>query len=168
MEQVSQRTVKATPIVEIDEPSKHQYLANQGRRRSPPLRRVIVYNRAEKSMEVRSEKKMLNCQQFPLLSFHPTAKARITVSEREASNELLLPRRQSIITVFVDPETESKPTTESTDQEGFSNLLLTKLRLDRLGTMNRMLRFFGFITSVYVTNVEPQWSESPTPRIECA
>ena len=77
-----------------------------------------------------------------------------------------LPRRQSIVAIFVDPETESRPTTQNTDDDGYSNLLLTRLHLDRLGTVNRVLRCLGFISGIYVMNASPQRSESSSLKID--
>lgn len=46
---------KIAPPVDEDGPSKTQWLSAKGRTRSPPLKRVIVYNRVDKSMQVQTE-----------------------------------------------------------------------------------------------------------------
>ena len=79
---------------------------------------------------------------------------------------ITLPPRQSVVTIFVDPETESNPTISNMDAEGYSNLLLVKLHLDRLGTINRILWFFGFIKTIYVMNAPLEWSESSSQQID--
>ena len=70
-----------------------------------------------------------------------------------------LPPRQNDITIFVDPQTESEPTTENTAPNGHSNVMLAKLYLDRLGTLNHVLRYLGQLSTLYITNITP-WSET--------
>lgn len=63
-----------------------------------------------------------------------------------------LPRRERELTIFVDPETESKVTTEEMTG-GHSNILLAKLYLDRLGIWHQILRCLGQLSTVYVSNI---------------
>ncbi|KAL8788946.1 MAG: hypothetical protein Q9195_007062 [Heterodermia aff. obscurata] len=121
--------ITTTNAVDQDGPSKTQWLPVKGRNLSPPLKRVIVYNREDKSMQVKRE----NSLDF---------------------------------TIFVDPETKLIPTTSDVDSDGYSNLFVVKLHLDRLGLLNRILWFFGFIQNIYVMNPIPQWSESSSLRID--
>ena len=55
MDIADRRPVKTAPTVDNDGPAKTQWLPNKGRTLSPPLKRVIVYNREDKSMQVKSE-----------------------------------------------------------------------------------------------------------------
>ena len=69
-----------------------------------------------------------------------------------------LPKRKQV-TIFVDPETESKPTTASKGKSGRSNVVLATLYLDRLGVYHQVLRFLGMLSTLYVMNAAP-WSET--------
>lgn len=73
--------------------------------------------------------------------------------------KVALPKQRKRVTIFVDPETESQPTAESTAPDGQSNVVLAKLYLDRLGRYDQLLRFLGLLSTLYVMNAEP-WSES--------
>ena len=55
MENIEDQTIKAASAVDEDGPAKTQWLHNKGRSLSPPLKRVIVYNRGDKSMQVKPE-----------------------------------------------------------------------------------------------------------------
>ena len=55
MEIADRRSVRTALAVDNDGPAKTQWLPNKGRTLSPPLKRVIVYNREDKSMQVKSE-----------------------------------------------------------------------------------------------------------------
>lgn len=77
-----------------------------------------------------------------------------------------MPPRQSIVTIFVDPETKLNPTTDDVDSEGYSNLFVVKLHLHRLSLLNRILWFFGFIENIDVMNPLPQRSESSSLRLD--
>ena len=92
-------------------------------------------------------------------------------STLEALGALRLQRPQSEVTIFVDPETESKPTTDNVDSDGHSNVLLAKLFLNRLGTINNVLKILGLLstTCIYLTNIpgstyaESQYSSNGLP-----
>ena len=60
-----------------------------------------------------------------------------------------LPARSKQVTLFVDEETGSKVTTESTEQ---SNVLFAQLHLDRLGFGGQIVRFLGMLSTLYVMN----------------
>ena len=48
-------SIKTAHVVDEDAPAKSQWLPKKGRTRSPPLKKVIVYNRENKSMKVQPE-----------------------------------------------------------------------------------------------------------------
>ena len=52
---IDDSSIKTTRVVDEDAPAKTQWLPEKGRTRSPPLKRVIVYNRENKSMKVQPE-----------------------------------------------------------------------------------------------------------------
>ena len=60
------------------------------------------------------------------------------------------------VTIFVDPETESKVTTASKGENGRSNVILATLYLDRLGAYYQVLRFLGLLSTLYVMNAAPR------------
>lgn len=73
-------------------------------------------------------------------------------------SKIKISSRRKQVTIFVDSETESKPTTESaTDGQG--NVVLTKIYLDHLSKYHRFLRFLGLLTTLYVLN-PASWGES--------
>ena len=69
----------------------------------------------------------------------------------EAIQECFIPPKSKEIAIFVDARTQTKVTTSS-DYHG-GTVLLTKIYLDRLGTLNTLVRSFGGLSSIYVTNV---------------
>ena len=76
-----------------------------------------------------------------------------------------LPPKRKHVTIFVDPETESKPTTKSTGPNGQSNVVLAKLYLDRLGAYHQVLRFLGLLSTLYVMNAA-RWSETSSQVVD--
>ena len=69
--------------------------------------------------------------------------------------EMKLPARKTQVALFVDEETESKLTIQSTGSDGQSNVLLARLHLDRLDTSSQILRFFGLLSTLYVLGKGP-------------
>ena len=63
-----------------------------------------------------------------------------------------LPSGHSEVTIFVDPETESIPTTAHVDETGHGNVILARLFLGRLGALNHVFRLLGLLStsSIYV------------------
>ena len=52
---INDSSITTAPVVDEDAPAKSQWLPEKGRTLSPPLKRVIVYNRENKSMKVQPE-----------------------------------------------------------------------------------------------------------------
>jgi hypothetical protein len=62
--------------------------------------------------------------------------------------------RRKEITLFVDPDITSEPTTEI-KSDGSNTVMLAKLYLNRLGRRNQILRHLGKLSTLYVTKVQP-------------
>ena len=73
------------------------------------------------------------------------------LSDLNECQKVDLPKRNQV-TIYVDTETESKPTTASKGESGRSNVVLTTLYLDRLGAYSQVLRFLGLLSTLYVMN----------------
>ena len=72
-----------------------------------------------------------------------------STSDKDGCLKVDLPKRNQV-TIFIDAETESKPTIASRSAGGASNVELTTLFLDRLGIVPRLLRSFGKLSTLYV------------------
>src|SRR5436190_12822848 len=75
-----------------------------------------------------------------------------------------LPPRESRVTIFVDSETESKPTTNNTAEDGHSNVFLARIYLDRLSRVEQILRFLGQLRTLYITKEAKSWSGKQSLR----
>ena len=142
-------TAKAAALAEDPDPLKHQHLRERGRSNNP----VLVYDRDQKTLQVRSKK---NVGQY----FNPSIElARelmcINLESGDIYQEVKLPARKSLVTLFVDEETESKLTTQRTGKDGQSNILLAQLHLDRLPPYGQVFRFFGLLSTLYVMGKGP-------------
>lgn len=141
------------PKTEQGEPYKSQFLRFRGKTPSPPLsKRVIVYDGDQKTVKVTSEKKVISSRSLRLCMFQADS---CLPSEPDEYQKLKLPPRQNSVTIFVDPETKSKPTTQTTSPDGDGNVILAKLYLDRLGNWAQVLRFLGQLSTLYVKNMPP-------------
>ena len=88
----------------------------------------------------------------------PLSGSRIDLSALESEDnyqKVKLPARSKQVTLFVDEETESKLTIQSTGRDGQSNILLAQLYLDRLGPSGQIFRFLGMLSTLYVKNAGP-------------
>lgn len=66
-----------------------------------------------------------------------------------------LPPKRNQVTIFVDPETKSKPTIARRGADGQNNVELATLNLNRLGAYHQVLRFLGLLSTLYVMNAAP-------------
>ncbi len=128
-----------------------QLLKNRGRTNSPPLSRAVFYNPNEKRTEVR---RVTSNGQFSISDLSEASLTR-TIADQDSHQKVKIPSKNRLVTIFVDPETESKPTTESAAQDGRSNVVLTQLHLDQLGLYGQILRYAGLLSTCYVTNAPP-------------
>ena len=85
---------------------------------------------------------------------HPYALGliRVLLSDIDRCQKVDLPPNRKQVTIFVDPETESKPTTASKAPDGQSNVVLATLYLNRLGVFHQLLRFLGLLSTLHVIN----------------
>ena len=74
----------------------------------------------------------------------------VLVIASNKSEGLPLPSGYDRVTIFVDAETESKPSIKNIGEDGQINVMLATIYLNRLGTMNRVLRRMGFLSTLYV------------------
>lgn len=79
-------------------------------------------------------------------------------SDKHQWTRVDLPPKRNQVTIFVDPETESKPTIDGRGEDGQSNVVLATLYLNRLSGYRRFLRFLGLLSTLYVVHAAP-WSE---------
>lgn len=68
-----------------------------------------------------------------------------------AIQECFIPPKKKEIAIFVDAKTQTKVTPDNNYEGG--TVLLTKIYLDRLGAVNNLVRSFGGLSSIYVSNV---------------
>ena len=90
-----------------------------------------------------------------------------TPDSEDIYQKVKLPARSKQITLFVDEETESRITTQSTGNDGQNNVLLARLHLDRLGLYGQIFRFLGLLSTLYVINVGP-FSEASSILVDNA
>ena len=163
------RSLNAPLVPDEHEPSASRFLKNREKTPSPPLKnRVIIYDCDDKSVLVQS--KAYIRQSKVLQSTIVFVEDIEREWDIEDYHELRIPQRTPEVTIFVDSENDSEPTIENTTRDGYSNAMLVKLYLNRLGATNQVLRFFGQLTTLYVKNM-PHWSETPssvsTPHTVC-
>ncbi|MCJ1270843.1 hypothetical protein MMC22_010740 [Lobaria immixta] len=113
-----------------NDPLPRQFLKPRGRVMSP-RHRVIVYDCEENTVEVKSEEDVLH----------------------KDYERLHVPSRTNEVTIFLDSETETKPTIEAADQKGHGNVMVATIRLNKLGFSNSALRFLGQLSTLYVKNL---------------
>lgn len=122
----------------------HQHLKERRHSNSPV---GIVYDCERKTVDVWSMKKIRQSSLSHL---------RVTVNKKpESANiyqEVKLPTRKKHVTLFLDKETRSKFTTQSTGDEGQSNFLRAQLQLDRLNVLGQVYRILGLLETLYVIN----------------
>ena len=72
--------------------------------------------------------------------------------------KVYIPPQCKEVTIFVDAETESKPTIASRGAEGQNKVKLATLNLYRLGAYHQLLRFLGLLSTLYVMDAAAPWS----------
>ena len=140
---------KGATLHEEEEPLQNQYLKHRGRSNSPPWRKLLVYDCEQQAIEIRSEK---NIGQLCASFIHAPWLIRSPLSDKDQCQIVDLPPNRKQVTIFVDPETESKPTIDSRAADGQSNVVLATLYLNRLGAFHQVLRFLGLMSTLYVIN----------------
>lgn len=79
------------------------------------------------------------------------------MSDKDRCLKFDLPRHKQV-NIFVDAETESKPTMASMGAGGECNVFFATIHLDRLGVIPTLYRSFGLLSRLYVM----KWSETLT------
>lgn len=126
-----------SPSVE-EEPAPGRFINAREKSKSPPWRKVVVYDCDRNTVEVK--------RPFEL--------------DHKEYESVKLPSGLSQVTIFLDSETATTPTTKETTEDGDSNVRLGKIYLNKLGFSNSVLRFLGQLSTLYVKKVRP-WSETP-------
>lgn len=147
------RPVVATSSQEHQVPNDHQHIKNRGRSNSPPLSRAVFYNPDAKTTQIRRGKDIGQ----PILSLknHSLHRTHIISIDLGKWEKIKIPAQNRLVTIFVDAETESKPTIHSAAQDGRSNVVLTRLQMDRVGLYGQFLRRVGLLKTCYVRNAPP-------------
>lgn len=160
MERPPRTDTRPTSSEDEPGPTKQQFLGIRGKTPSPPWKnRVIVVDPDRGTVEVQNEKSIAQGTQNDS-SVRLLAKLKVW-RFLDDYTRVKLPPRKTEVTLFVDPETESKPTTKNATDDGHSNVMLMKLYLDRLplGALNQILRLLGKLSTLYVLKSKP-WSET--------
>lgn len=134
------------------EPAKNRFIRNRGKTKSPPWHRVVVYDCDRNTVEVKNELELDRSRSsLPVLN-NPN-------SSLEQYQRVKLPSGLSQVTIFLDSQTVTTPTTKEIAEDGDSNVKLAKIYLNKLGFSNSVLRFLGQLSTLYVKNLKP-WSET--------
>ena len=141
-------------MVEQAEPSERQSLNVRGRSNSL---RVIVYNRAEETLEVQSIREIRESTCIvPSMGFI-TEKRRLDYEDYvEVRREKRLGKK---VTLYADAKTDRPTFDYVTNGQIESNNVLARLRLDRLKAYDRIfLRVHGQLSAIYVKDPTP-WQD---------
>ncbi|MCJ1423117.1 hypothetical protein MMC29_000998 [Sticta canariensis] len=122
------------------DPASTQFIKNRGKSKSPPWHRVVVLDSDRNTVEVKKKKKLdLDDEDYQIFE---------------------LPSGLSHVTIFLDSQTQTMPTTEETT-DGDSNVKLAKIHLNKLGFSNSVLRSLGQLSTLYVKKIKPYSESSP-------
>ncbi|MCJ1357654.1 MAG: hypothetical protein MMC33_007650 [Icmadophila ericetorum] len=125
-------------MAEPVQPSDQQFLKARGRTLSP---RVIVYDRTQETLEVHSKRDIdENSEDYTELRISPRKK-----------------RLGKKVILYADAKTDRPTLDYMTKGEKESNTMLARLRLDRLGKLNQILRVVGQLTTIYVRDQTPRY-----------
>lgn len=134
------------------EPSKSRLIKNRGKTKSPPWRRVVVLDCDQNTVEVRNEFELDPGRSSQPILDNPNS----SLAEYQ---EVKLPSGLSQVTIFLDSQTVTKPTTKEITPDGGSNVKIAKIYLNKLGFSNSVLRHLGRLSTLYVKNIK-LWSET--------
>ena len=113
------------------------------------LSRAIFYDPGQRTAYIGKDK---DVGQFQPL-FSACKELSLTMTDLHDYIPLKFPARNSIVTIYVDRETESRPTLEIHDKDGRLNVMLTTMHLDRLQPHYQILRRVGLLSTCYVRDV---------------
>lgn len=143
------------PSTTVDEePAKGRFIKARGKSKSPPWHRVVVYDCDLNTVEV---KHPFDLDRGLSMSSQPVFDR--PNSSLDEYQRVELPAGLSQVTIFLDSQTVTTPTTKETTPAGHSNVRLAKIYLNKLGFSNSVLRFLGQIQTLYVKKIKP-WSET--------
>ncbi|MCJ1270841.1 hypothetical protein MMC22_010738 [Lobaria immixta] len=125
------------PTTIEDERAPGRFVHAREKSKTLPWRRVVVYDCDRNTLEVK----------------HPFE------LDHKEYERVKLPSGLSQVTIFLDSETVTTPTTKETTPGGDSNVRLAKIYLNRLGFSNSVLRLLGQLSTLYVKKIKP-WSET--------
>lgn len=125
------------------DPPKSSFLKNRGRIKSPPWHRVIVLDCDRNTVEVKNEFDLDRGRSSRRVLNNPN-------SSLDEYQRVKLPSRLSQVTIFLDSQTETTPTTKEITPDGDSNVKLAKIYLNKLGFSNSVLRCLGQLSTLYV------------------
>lgn len=134
MDASDENTAKSAIAPEEGEPSNSHQPETHGRSIIPSWRKVLVYDCEQRTVKVTSERNI----------------------NLDHCHKLDLPPNRRQVTIFVDRQTESKPTIASQGADGRSNVQLATLYLDHLGAFHRVLHFQGLLSTLYVMTAAPR------------
>ena len=140
------------PTTIEDGPAPGRFIRARGKSKSPPWRRVVVYDCDRNTLEVKHPFEL----DHSMLSRPPLSCSNSSLEQYES---VKLPSGLSQVTIFLDSETVTTPTTKETTPDGDSNVRLAKIYLNKLGFSNSVLRFLGQLSTLYVKKIKP-WSET--------
>ena len=135
-----------------EEPAKGRFIKTRGKSKSPPWHRVVVYDCDLNTVEVKNPFDLDRGMSSRPIFNRPN-------SSLEEYQRVKLPAGTSQVTIFLDSQTVTTPTTKETTPNGDSNVKLAKIYLNKLGFSNSVLRFLGQIQTLYVKKIKP-WSET--------
>ena len=149
-------------MAEQAEPLERQFPEVRGRNSSL---RVIVYDRAEETLEVQSIREIRESRCIAPSTGFITEKQRL---DNEDYIEVRVPPRKKRldqkVTLYADAKTDRPTFDYVTKGQIESNNVLARLRLDRLKAFDRIfLRVHGRLSAIYVKDPTP-WQDYSSPN----
>ena len=71
---------------------------------------------------------------------------------------------ETVVTIYLDNETETMPTTKHATKDGKSNVYLMRLHLNKLSAKDKIWRHLGQIRDLYIFNEPKNYSESASEK----
>ena len=148
------RLLGITSMAEPVQPSDQQFLKARGRTLSP---RVIVYDRTQETLEVHSKRDIDESKSTDYqMDF-----AKVRLDSEDYTELRISPRKKRLgkkVILYADAKTDRPTLDYMTKGEKESNTMLARLRLDRLGKLNQILRVVGQLTTIYVRDQTPRYN----------
>ena len=130
--------------------ANNPHAKTHGRFNNAPWKKLLVYDSAQQTLDVKSEK---DISQSTCFSTHPRAELiQASSSDIDRCQIVELPPNRKKVVMYLNSETQTKVTTACIGADGRSNMLFAVFYLDRLGFYHGMLRRLGLLTTLYVTD----------------